>query len=184
MINREKGVVQNSGLLIIKNIDDLEQRINEGFSPEVKGIYVHPKLITFIAFWASPVYALYVIDLMDALHKNDIDLAKEIMKNNNNNLEQELKSLKQERYEKSVRADVVTKSLTIFRKDDKMCQLSCMTPFRSGSRVQVLHSFIFPASLNIKQEIRRRMSIKGSSTSFPESSLQQVLDIVTELNPK
>ncbi|KAA6381537.1 MAG: hypothetical protein EZS28_022934 [Streblomastix strix] len=42
---------------------------NSKYSVEHRGYYVHPKLINYIAIWASPKYASTVSEIMDAINE-------------------------------------------------------------------------------------------------------------------
>lgn len=72
--------------------DGFIYEIKTGFKIELHGTYIHPKLINFVSFWASPKYAFIVSHIMDMineeLHIRNITLDQKI-----NELEENLKDL-------------------------------------------------------------------------------------------
>ncbi|KAA6359542.1 MAG: hypothetical protein EZS28_044930, partial [Streblomastix strix] len=44
--------------------------IDKGYANDLKGYYVHPNLINYIAAWISPKYAVYVRKIMDSINEN------------------------------------------------------------------------------------------------------------------
>jgi hypothetical protein len=45
----------------------------KGYINDIKGSYVHPKLINYITFWASPKYAVKVGKIMDSINENNME---------------------------------------------------------------------------------------------------------------
>ncbi|KAA6382308.1 MAG: hypothetical protein EZS28_022165 [Streblomastix strix] len=45
---------------------------NNTYPVELRGYYVHPKLVNYIAIWASPQYASDVGEIMDSINKNSL----------------------------------------------------------------------------------------------------------------
>ena len=52
----------------IEKRPDLIEKWQNCYAPKYRGTYVHPKLINYIAIWASPKYAIYVGDIMDQIN--------------------------------------------------------------------------------------------------------------------
>jgi hypothetical protein len=53
--------------------------IYKGYLKEVSGTYIHPKLINYVAMWASPKYSIKVGKIMDAINENNFEkLSNEI----------------------------------------------------------------------------------------------------------
>ena len=46
----------------------IEDTANQ-YSKKLRGYYIHPKLINYVAMWASPKYAVYVSRIMDLLNE-------------------------------------------------------------------------------------------------------------------
>ncbi|KAA6321993.1 MAG: hypothetical protein EZS28_054484, partial [Streblomastix strix] len=44
--------------------------ITKGYANDLKGYYVHPILINYIAIWISPKYAVTVRKIMDSINEN------------------------------------------------------------------------------------------------------------------
>ncbi|KAA6355076.1 MAG: hypothetical protein EZS28_049397, partial [Streblomastix strix] len=45
---------------------------NNTYPKNLRGYYVHPKLVNYIAIWASPQYASDVGEIMDSINKNSL----------------------------------------------------------------------------------------------------------------
>ena len=52
----------------IEKRPDLIEKCQNCYAQKYRGTYVHPKLINYIAIWASPKYAIYVGDIMDQIN--------------------------------------------------------------------------------------------------------------------
>ena len=64
--NRLRNILQGK-ILPGKN---LKYNLNE-VSKQLRGSYIHPKLINFICFWCSPSYALLVSEIMDSINEQN-----------------------------------------------------------------------------------------------------------------
>ena len=60
---KEKMSLAESG-----QAQNLIEKCYKSYPNDYKGTYVHPKLINYIAIWASPKYAIYVGDIMDQIN--------------------------------------------------------------------------------------------------------------------
>ena len=65
----------------------------KSYSNELRGYYIHPKLINYVSFWASPKYAVYVSKIMDLLNER-IRITNEAQTELIDNLEKEVSNLK------------------------------------------------------------------------------------------
>ena len=63
------------------------------YSIKLRGYYIHPKLINYVAMWASPRYAVYVSKIMDLLNER-IQVTNEDQTELIKNLQQEIEKLK------------------------------------------------------------------------------------------
>jgi hypothetical protein len=52
-----------------RNLGEPIYELLKGYSNELRGTYVHPKLINYIAIWASPKYAIHVGMIMDTINE-------------------------------------------------------------------------------------------------------------------
>jgi hypothetical protein len=43
--------------------------LKKGFSIDIRGTYIHPKLVNYVVFWASPMYAVRVSEIMDTTNE-------------------------------------------------------------------------------------------------------------------
>jgi hypothetical protein len=48
-----------------RKIEDISYELRKGYSKDLTGTYVHPKLINYIAIWASAKYAVTISEIMD-----------------------------------------------------------------------------------------------------------------------
>ncbi|KAA6363961.1 MAG: hypothetical protein EZS28_040510, partial [Streblomastix strix] len=53
-----------------KRSGSLMYLIDKGYANDLKGYYVHPILINYIAIWISPKYAVTVRKIMDSINEN------------------------------------------------------------------------------------------------------------------
>ena len=60
---KEKMSLAESG-----QAQNLIEKCYKSYPNDYKGTYVHPKLINYIAIWASPNYDIYVGDIMDQIN--------------------------------------------------------------------------------------------------------------------
>ena len=73
--NRLRNILQGK-ILPGKN---LKYNLINNVNNNLRGSYVHPKLINFICFWCSPSYALLVSEIMDSINEqNTTDMNKRI----------------------------------------------------------------------------------------------------------
>ena len=90
---------ENEIQVVLKSGTPLKYVLSSGFDNELKGRYVHPKLVNYIAMWASPKFAVYVSEIMDSINtigqltnnQNYSDEHLQEMKNKITEMEQDLK---------------------------------------------------------------------------------------------
>ena len=126
--------------------------LKKGISNDFKGTYIDPRLINYIAIWASPKYAVYVGKIMDLINeRNQIDKKSlddtinemkqqlEEAKMKIYNLEQEVEKKNIDLFESSVRVDENIRDLYIIEVEDqyKLCADSSNRP------PNVIKHFIF-----------------------------------------
>ena len=87
--NRLKTILQGK-ILPGKN---LKYNLINDVNNNLRGSYVHPKLINFICFWCSPSYALLVSEIMDSINEqNTTEMNKRIkdLQDKNNELKTQI----------------------------------------------------------------------------------------------
>ena len=63
---------------IIQN-ENLKYNLNE-VPKQLRGSYVHPKIINFVCFWCSPTYALLVGEIMDSINEQNTTVMNKLIK--------------------------------------------------------------------------------------------------------
>lgn len=129
------------------------------FSNDVKGYYIHPKLVNFLCFHVNNSYAILVSKIMD--------LMNERIHINNSNLEEEIEKLKKEneKLEKlAVPEGTNTKLLRILKIRDNKYKITADS-YRSDKSFEkngfkVIHKFILASSMNVRQVLRESGQIK------------------------
>ena len=181
--------------------------IRKGHTNEVRGQYVHPKLVNYIAMWASPRYAVYVSEIMDTINdythaaNTTFDAAKdelitqyqsridELQKRNqelqqqNMTLETTQEALSSSLYTTSTRTPGNDKHLYII---DSLWGLQLSA--NSSRKPSSYHRhYVFPASMHVKQLIRKHFKSDKVRIQthyiIPASIYQSVLDYIETLNP-
>ena len=66
---------------------NLKYNLINDVNNNLRGSYVHPKLINFICFWCSPSYALLVSEIMDSINEQNTTKMNKLIENlqNENN---------------------------------------------------------------------------------------------------
>jgi hypothetical protein len=167
-------------------------------SNDLRGSYIHPKLVHHVAEWADLKYAIRVGRIMDAINENNKEkLDKEV-----SDLISKIVTDEKVIFEQSVRVENNEKRLLIIRcstqvdkiEEDKeskkskpiLFKLSCNSTTNSKSKLggTIVNTYVFPASLNIKQELRNKFKKHGSATKFVENELPDLVKFIISLNPK
>ena len=171
--------------------------LKNGYISDVTGIYVDPRLVNYIAIWASPKYAVYVGKIMDTI--NNIGKAKLIDDTTNmeevlNNLNKELEEYKKKNkeliaerelnkeliYEEAVRSnDVKDRKLTIYRENDVIK----MSADNKKSFKTFIIQYTFPASMNIRMQLKKEKLYNKLSDISNEEYID-IRNYLDSLNPK
>ena len=72
---------------------NLKYNLINDVNNNLRGSYVHPKLINFICFWCSPSYALLVCEIMDSINEQNTTLMNQRiqdLQNENNKLKTQI----------------------------------------------------------------------------------------------
>lgn len=59
---------------------NLKYNLINDVNNNLRGSYVHPKLINFVCFWCSPSYALLVSEIMDSINEQNTTKMNELIK--------------------------------------------------------------------------------------------------------
>jgi CRISPR/Cas system-associated protein Csm6 len=122
---------------------------------------------------------------MDAINEGDTDkLQKEIekLKEKYNLLSTITEEQEKEIVNKSVRVDIAEKKLHIIKNKKKMYKLSANSTDTSESKLggEIVESYIFPASLNVRQEVSKKFKKK----LFSSDELPKIKEFIINLKPK
>ena len=177
--------------------------IKKGYLKELRGMYVDPRLINYIAIWASPKYAVYVGKIMDSINEraklknisdnenlNEIinklneenkELRDKITEQEKNIIEQEETITEQANklYSESVRVNINNRKLTIHQEDG----LIKISANNSRKFKDIIAQYNFPASMNVKMSIKKEFKIKNLN-NVPEEKLNDIINYLKGLQPK
>jgi hypothetical protein len=136
--------------------------LRKGYSNAIRGTYVHPKLINYIAIWASPGYAVVVGEIMDkinefshAIHQTFDETKDQLiaqMRARIDELSATVQAQEIKIHETAVPEDNSNKLLTIFRYGGGYKISANSTQPQKSFIIR----FVFPASMNFKQEFKKR----------------------------
>ena len=166
-------------------------QLNKGIPDKLKqlrGTYVNPKLINYIAIWASPQYAVVVGKIMDKINEysqatgQTFDETKDELiaqlQARIDEQQQQIQQLETKIAQTSVPDDNCDKDLFIVRVNNqlKLCADNTHKP------TQFIRRYRFPAAMNVKQIIREEFGLNGSD--IPNDRLEEVMTFINGLNPK
>ena len=172
-------------------------------SNELKGNYINPELVHFVAEWVNYEYAFTVSRIMDSI--NERAKLKNISDNENlneiiNKLNEENKELRdkiteqeetiieQEEtiteqankiFNESVRVNINNRKLTIHQEDG----LIKISANNTRKFKDIILEYYFPASMNVKMSIKKEFNIKNLN-NIPEDKLNDIINYLNGLNPK
>ena len=122
------------------------------FSNDVKGVYIHPKLVNWLCMHLDYKYAIKVSEIMDLMNKK--------IHTNNSSLEEEIKKLKK----LAVPEGTNTKLLRILKIRDNKYKITADS-YRSDKSFEkngfkVIHKFVLASSMNVRQVLRESGQVK------------------------
>lgn len=122
------------------------------YSNDVKGYYIHPKLVNWLCIHVNLEYAIKVSEIMDLMNKK--------IHTNNSSLEDEIKKLKK----LAVPEGTNTKLLRILKIRDNKYKITADS-YRSDKSFEkngfkVIHKFILASSMNVRQVLRESGQVK------------------------
>lgn len=161
--------------------------LKKGYTNEIRGTYVDSKLINYIAFWASPKYAIIVSKIMDKI--NEIGQLKQLSFEENTNeiidllnkeiteLKNKNKELQEHIKETSVPIDNCDKDLYLIVEGERL-----IISANSSKPPEFFdYHFTFPASINIKQLLREEF---GVLKKLKADRLSEVIEYINGFEPK
>ena len=130
---------------LIRKIDHKSKFINE-----VRGTYIHPKLVNWLCMHINYEYAILVGEIMDLYNQKILE--------NNSTLENEIKDLK----ELAVPKKTNNKKLRIMKIEDNLYKISGDSS-RSDNKLPypVIKTYVFASSMNVRQKIIRDKVVKN-----------------------
>lgn len=149
-----------SSLLRIEDRELIINKLNiNGYSKEVQGVYIHPKLVNYLCIHVNLDYAILVGEIMDIMNER--------IHINNSNLENEIDKLKKEikKLNKlAVPEGTNTKLLRILKIRDNKYKITADS-YRSDKSFEkngfkVIHKFILASSMNVRQVLRESGQVK------------------------
>ena len=166
--NRLRNILQDKILPDKK----LKYNLNE-VSKQLRGSYVHPKLINFICFWCSPSYALLVSEIMDSINEQNTTEMNKIIKDlqdKNNKLKTQIIQDIGDQRENS-------KYIFIDQVDDKTFKI---VYDQKKKHKQHYKTFEVLASGNVaKNSELKKYYIDKHKRTFNLSNLEQVIKIIS-----
>ena len=155
--------------------------LKKGMTNDLRGSYVNPKLINYIAIWASPQYAITVGKIMDEI--NERGQLKNISSDENINevlkqLKEENEKLKEHINNTSVPIENSDKDLYIYREDGQFKISADSNKIPNN----IIYHFIFPASMNIRQMVHNGFGLRYNT--IPEQMIEGVIKYLELSNPK
>ena len=145
------------------------------YSNDVKGYYIHPKLVNWLCIHVNLEYSIKVSEIMD--------LMNERIHINNSNLENEIDKLKKEneKLEKlAVPEGTNTKLLRILKIRDNKYKITADS-YRSNKSFEkngfkVIHKFILASSMNVRQVLRESGQVKKLKFTNYEDLCEYIRD--------
>ena len=160
---------------IIQN-ENLKYNLNE-VPKQLRGSYVHPKIINFVCFWCSPTYALLVGEIMDSINEQNTTVMNKLIKD----LQDENNKLKSQSIQDI--GDNLENSKYIFI--DQVDEDTFKIVYdKKQLKNQHYKTFEVLASANIaKNTILKSFYTDGHKRTFKKENLNKVIEII-ELNAK
>ena len=173
----------------------------DGYSNDVKGTYIHPKLVNYLCIHINYKYAIKVGEIMDLInektHQENTTLQDEIktlneevdrLKVNNDALHEDNKNLTNNVNELRTRAvpkNTNNKLLRIMKRDDELYKISANSYWPDkqfeDQGYTIIRHFSFPASMNVRQKLLASEYV--TRLYFAEGHLNEVYRIIRNEHP-
>ena len=179
-----------SSLLQMEQRELAINRLNtDGYSREVQGVYIHPKLVNWLCMHLDMDYAIKVSEIMDLIneriHIQMISLEEEIQ-----NLQEENKQLKKEVDELKPRAvpkGTNRKLLRIIQHVDGYYQLiadqSISDKKLKQNGCKIIKHFIFPSAMHVRQVASDLDKERIKMMKFKPCTYREVYEVITSEQP-
>lgn len=150
-----------SYLLKIEEVELIKEKLK--FSKEVRGIYIHPKLVNYLCIHVNLDYAILVGEIMD--------LMNERIHINDSNLEEEIEKLKKENIKLkklAVPEGTNNKLLRILKISDNSYKITADSHrsdnYFKNKGYEIINKFILPASMNVRDVLKINKIIESDLT--------------------
>ena len=162
---------------------ELKYNLNE-VPKQLRGSYVHPKIINFVCYWCSPTYALLVGEIMDSINEQNTTVMNKLIKDlqdENNKLKSQVIPDIGDQHENS-------KYIFIDQVDEDTFKL-----IYDQNQIKKEHykTFEVLASANVaKNTILKALYTNKQSRTFKKENLNKVIELcrangpIIELNAK
>jgi hypothetical protein len=144
---------------------------------ELRGSYIHPKLVHHVAEWANLKYAVKVGKIMDSINEN-----------NNENLNKEINELKPK---VEIKDDIIFENSVRTKDNNKILKIiyineDYIVSARPGSSSggQLIKEFIFPSAMAIRQNIRNHFKKDDQAPKFSKNEHPKLYKYIKSLEPK
>lgn len=150
----------------------------------LRGSYVHPKIINFVCFWCSPKYASLDGKIMDSINEQNTTVMNKLIKDlqdENNKLKSQTKVLQQQAIQDIGDNLENSKYIFIDQVDEETFKI-----VYDQNQIEQQHykTFKVLASANIaKNTILKTYYTDGHKRTFKKENLNKVIEII-ELNAK
>ena len=163
---------------------NLKYNLKKEVKNNLRGSYVHPKLINFICFWCSPTYALLVGEIMDSINEQNTTVM--------NKLIQDLQdlTLKQQEENNKLKTQAIqdigdqlenSKYIFIDQVDEDTFKI---VYDKKQLNQQHYKTFEVLASANVAKNTElKKFYTNGHRRTFKKENLNKVIEII-ELNKK
>jgi hypothetical protein len=178
-----------------RNSSGMIYEIKKGFTKELQGTYVHPKLINYIAIWASPKYAVHVGKIMDKINQTSKATGQTFEQTKDKLISDMQATIDSQKTTIDTQMTLLNTSL------NEITQTSTRTPDNSRKlftiflhlrgfkvsadsshpRTSYLKQFVFPVTMNIKQELKKAIGLY-TFTDFEQ--YENILTIIRGFAPK
>ena len=156
---------------------ELNYNLKKEVKNNLRGSYVHPKIINFVCFWCSPTYALLVGEIMDSINEQNTTVMNKLIKDlqdENNKLKSQIIPDIGDQHENS-------KYIFIDQVDEDTFKI-----IYDQKQIKNQHykTFEVLASANVaKNTILKGYYLNKQSRTFKKENLNKVIEII-ELNAK
>lgn len=152
---------------------ELNYNLKKEVKNNLRGSYVHPKIINFVCFWCSPSYALLVGEIMDSINEQNTTVMNQLIQN----LQNENNTLRNQIVPDVGDSHTNSRFIFIDQIDDNTFKVVYDQKKRNK---QHFRTFTVLASANLaKNSELKRFYIDQHRRTFNSSDLNQVIEIIS-----